>query len=164
MSPVEIFGVQLILSMTVVGMLAAWSIWPRLTTLPMHVALFWLTVPHAFRHIGLVFKVPGVVAPEIPTEFSAMAAYGDLAAGLIALVALVALHYRRPVAVPLVWLLTLVGSVDLGNALSRAEAIPYLQSAWFIPTFLVPVLLVSHLLTAMRLTAPYWRRQQAAAE
>ena len=38
----------------------------------------------------------------------------------------------------------LVGTVDLMNALRQAEAVPHLGVTWFIPTFWVPVLLVTH--------------------
>ncbi|MDD9878652.1 MAG: hypothetical protein OXR84_14535 [Magnetovibrio sp.] len=108
-------------------------------------------VPHAFRHLGLVFLVPGVVAPALPAGFSGGAAYGDLAAGLLAIAVLVALRYRWRATIPLAWLLTIVGTADLAIALSHAEAVPYLHAAWYIPTFAVPVLLVTHAMTLTRL-------------
>ncbi|MGK0190031.1 MAG: hypothetical protein ACI9R3_005850, partial [Verrucomicrobiales bacterium] len=52
---------------------------------------------------------------------------------------------------PLVWVFNLVGTVDLVNALRQAEAIPHLGVTWFIPTFLVPVLLITHGLIFARL-------------
>ena len=47
-------------------------------------------------------------------------------------------------ALPLVWLFNIVGTVDLLNALRQNVAIAHLGAAWYIPTFLVPVLLVTH--------------------
>ena len=94
----------------------------------------------------MVFLVPAVVAADMPTGFALQAGYGDLAAGVIALVALPALHYRLAIALPLVWAFNVVGTVDLLNALPQVEAIPHFRSAWYIPTFIVPVLLVTHAL------------------
>jgi hypothetical protein len=43
-----------------------------------------LVVPHTFRFIGLSFPVPVVVSPSPPQAFADPAAYGDLAAALLA--------------------------------------------------------------------------------
>ncbi|CAN0291521.1 unnamed protein product, partial [Chrysoparadoxa australica] len=52
--------------------------------------------------------------------------------------------------------------VDLVNALGHLEAIAYMQSAWYIPTFVVPVLLVTHammlIMLAQRVLAPPVRK------
>jgi hypothetical protein len=60
---------------------------PRLAAMPLHAALVPLLVPHAFRHIGMVFLIPAVVAPTLPSEFARPAAYGDLVSGVLALAA-----------------------------------------------------------------------------
>ncbi|MBG05167.1 MAG: hypothetical protein CMM59_13945 [Rhodospirillaceae bacterium] len=151
MSMLEIFGTQLILSLVVFALIARWGLSPWLNRQDGYVALFWLAVPHAFRHLGLVFLVPGVVAPSLPGYFSGAAAYGDLAAGLLAIVSLVALKQRWALALPIVWALNIVGVVDLANALRQAEVIPHFQSAWYIPTFVVPALLVTHAMMLVRL-------------
>ena len=151
MSTTEIFGVQIVLSLFVFGLIARWGLGPVLNRLPAREALFWLAVPHAFRHIGLVFLVPGVVAPSLPASFASAAAYGDLAAGFLAILALIALRKSWLVALPVVWALNIVGLVDLANALRQEEVIPYLQAAWYIPTFIVPALLVTHVMMVARL-------------
>ncbi len=51
----------------------------------------------------------------------------------------------------LVWLFNIVGTVDLFNALRQAEVISNLGTTWLIPTFLVPILLVTHGLIFIRL-------------
>lgn len=146
-----IFGLQFALSLLVFALLAGWIARPLLKHLDPPAALFWLTVPHAFRHIGMVFEVPGVVSPEMPGSFSAAAAYGDLAAGLLAIVTLVALRRRWALMFPLAWVMHVIGTIDLANALPHAEAVPYFQSAWYIPTMLVPLLLVTHFMAFQRL-------------
>ena len=75
-----------------IGLLAKWTLAPWLQTLPERRAFFWLVLPHAFRHVGMVFLVPGIVSQSLPDYFAIPAAYGDLAAGLLALSALIALR------------------------------------------------------------------------
>jgi hypothetical protein len=144
MTVIDIFALQFVLSLLVFGLLAAWVARPLFQRLELPEVLFWLTVPHAFRHIGMVFEVPGVVSPDMPGSFSAAAAYGDLAAGMLAILTLIAIRRRSSVMIPLAWLLNIVGTADLALALTHIEAVPYFQSAWYIPTMLVPLLLVAH--------------------
>lgn len=144
MEMIEIFGLQLVLSLLVTYLIMRWRIEPWLAKQDLSDALFWLSVPHAFRHLGLVFLVPGVVSPSLADSFAIEAGYGDLAAGILAILALIALQKRWGIMIPLVWLLNIVGFVDLANALSNSGVIQHLQSAWYIPTFIVPVLLITH--------------------
>ena len=87
-----IFGVQFLLSLIVYALIAKWYVAPWLAGKPVEQALVPLIFPHAFRHIGLLFLVPGVVAEPLPTEFANPAAYGDFTTGLLAILALVALR------------------------------------------------------------------------
>jgi hypothetical protein len=151
MNTLSIFALQFLLSILVIGLLAKWELVPRLSKLTTSDALFWLTVPHAFRHIGLVFLVPGVVYQPLPDNFAAPAAYGDLAAGLLAIATLIALRSRWAIALPVAWVFNVVGTIDLANALRQAEAVPDFGAAWYIPTLLVPLLLVTHYLSFAQL-------------
>ncbi len=74
-----------------------------------------------------------------------------LVIGLLALTALIALRSRWAIALPVVWVFNVVGTVDLINALRQAEAVPDLGATWYIPTFFVPLLLVTHYLSFARL-------------
>ncbi len=148
-----IFGLQFLLSLLAWGVIAGFLLSPWLAKLPRHEALLWLSLPHAFRHVGMVFLVPGVVDQPLPTEFAFPAAYGDLATGVLALFAIIALRSRWPVALALVWLFSIVGTVDLANALRHLDVAPRLGAAWYIPTMLVPLLLVTHFLIFKRLLA-----------
>jgi len=147
MDSFQIFGVQFLLSLVVYGLLATWYVAPALARLPLHDALIPLLVPHAFRHLGLVFLVPAVVAPTLPPAFALPAAYGDLLAGLLALLAMIALRGRWAVAIALAWLANIVGTLDLLHAFYRGiplDAGRHMGSAWYIPTFIVPALYVTH--------------------
>jgi len=146
-----IFGLQFFLSLVVWGVIAKWSLAPWLEKMSPQEALFWLTLPHAFRHIGMVFLVPGVVAQPLPVAFAAPAAYGDLVTGVLALLGLIALRTGWAGALALVWLFNIVGTVDLLNALRHVNVAPNFGAAWYIPTFLVPLLLVTHFMIFVRL-------------
>ncbi len=151
MNTQAIFGRQFVLSLLVIGLLAKWKLNPWLESLPRRQALFWLTLPHAFRHVGMVFLVPGVVAQPLPEAFAIPAAYGDLATGLLALLALIGLRTSWGGALALVWVFNIVGTVDLLNALRHVDVAPSFGAAWYIPTFLVPLLLVTHFMIFRRL-------------
>ncbi len=151
MDTLAIFGLQFFLSVVVWGLIGKWLLAPWLENKSAHDALFWLALPHAFRHVGMVFLVPGVVAQPLPGAFANPAAYGDLATGVLALLALIALRSGWTGALALVWLFNIFGTVDLLNALRQAEVVPDLGAAWYIPTLLVPLLLVTHFMIFARL-------------
>ena len=151
MNPQSIFLLQFVLSVITVAVIAKSVVAPWLAKQSQRDALFWLTIPHAFRHIGLVFLVPGVRAQELPDYFALPAAYGDLATGVLALLALIMLRVAPKGALVLVWIFNVVGTVDLLNALRHVEIVPALGSTWYIPTLLVPVLLVTHFMIFVRL-------------
>jgi hypothetical protein len=107
-----------------------------------------LLIFHGFRFVGLAFLVPGVVSPEVPAAFAAPAAYGDLITATLGLTALSLLPSTAGLAVA--WAFNIVGSLDLiyafvqGNRTGIGFA-PGLQgAAYFIPTVLVPLLLITH--------------------
>ena len=146
-----IFALQFSISLVVWGSLAYWLLAPWLEKKSSNEALFFLTLPHAFRHIGMVFLVPGVVARPLPESFGAPAAYGDLLTGVLAFLALVALRNSWSLAGAAVWLFSIVGTIDLMNALRQADAVPDFGAAWYIPTMLVPLLLVTQFMIFLRL-------------
>ena len=151
MEPLAIFGLQFFLSLVLWSLIAKWLLAPWLEQKSPRDALFFLTLPHAFRYLGLVFLVPGVVAQPLPDAFAAPAAYGDLLSGVLALLALIVLRAGWARAVALVWLFNIVGTVDLLNALRQPDPIPDFGAAWYIPTFVVPLLLVTHFMIFARL-------------
>jgi hypothetical protein len=131
------------------GILAARYLWPALRNLPRAQALQPLLLLHCFRFVGLAFLVPGVVSPDLPSAFARPAAYGDLVAAVLALLALVAL--RSPPGIGLVWVFNLWGSADLLHAFYQGRVgvgfePGQLGAAYFIPTVVVPLLLVTHVL------------------
>ena len=156
MSTFQIFGLQFLLSLIVYGLIARWHLAPRLAALPVAAALTPLLFLHAFRHLGLVFLVPTVVGPALQPQFAVPAAYGDLLAALLALLAIVALRARWALARSVVWLFNIVGTLDLLHALYRGTQLQVqLGAAYYIPTFAVPALFVTHaMIFAMLVTRP----------
>jgi hypothetical protein len=150
MPPRAVFGISVLLGLVVWGIIGARDIWPALRRRPRVEALRPLLLLHAFRFVGLAFLVPGVVSPDLPAGFARPSAYGDLATSILALLALAVLGSRP--GTMLVWVFNIVGTVDLLNAFYQGNALgvgitPGLQGAvYFIPTVLVPLLLMTHVL------------------
>ena len=151
MQPLEIFATQLLFSLLVYSLLARWIIVPKLAPMKQNDRLFWLVLPHTSRHIGLSFLVPGLTAGELRDGFAMPTAYGDFITAILALVSLLLLKRESRLAIPLVWVTTLFGTADLLKALSNPDMVPILGTTWYIPTMWVPLLLVSHFLTAREL-------------
>ena len=147
MNSQQIFGLQVLLSFLVYGLVAKWYVTPRLAPLPLETALQPLLVLHALRHMGMVFLVSTVVGPSLPASFAVPAAYGDLLAGLLALAAIVALRARSRIALPLTWMFNVIGLLDLVHAFYQGLANDVqLGAAYFIPTFVVPALVITHVM------------------
>lgn len=73
----------------------------------------------------------------MPGDFAIPAAYGDLAT---------ALQRNSPRALLFVWTCYIVGAIDRITALRHLEIAPLCAVAWYVATFLVPLLLDSHVL------------------
>jgi hypothetical protein len=121
-------------------------IWPALRHRQRAEALRPLLILHSFRFLGLAFLVPGVVSPDLPYAFARPAAYGDLIAATLALLSLQFL--RSEVGVVIAWVFNLWGAADLFNAFYQANraglVAGQLGATYFIPTLVVPLLLITH--------------------
>ncbi|MGX9987855.1 hypothetical protein N2600_23815 [Rhizobium sp. WSM1274] len=123
---------------------------------------------HSFRFFGLVFLLPGVVGPNLPASFATFAAYGDLAAGLLAMLALITIRIPQ-----IFWLFViafnLVGMGDL--ILDYYHAIQAglparagdLGAAYAIPIIYVPLLMISHVFAFYLLLRPRPKAMQSLA-
>ena len=149
MSIGALFGLSVAMSFIASGIIAWLFVWPRLKVMSRDDALLPLVVPHTFRFVGLSFLVPGVVSPSLAPAFAAPAAYGDLGAAILAIAAVFSLRYRTRWAIPLVWLFNLWGTIDLLNAIYQGQigvgiGPGSLGATFFIPTVIVPALLITH--------------------
>jgi hypothetical protein len=145
-----LFGLSLLMSFLAFGLVTAFYIWPELKVMAAASALTALLVVHAYRFVGLSFLVPGVVSPSLPASFTRPAAYGDLIAAVLAVIAILVLHARIPGALVLVWIFNVWGTADLLYALSKGrkrlseEGPGAFGAAFYIPTVIVPALLITH--------------------
>src|SRR5215471_1094139 len=140
------FSASIAFSLTAWGMVAARYIWPELRLRQRAEALRPLLILHSFRFIGLAFLVPGVVSLDLPSAFAHSAAYGDIIAAILALLALILLPSTSGVVIA--WIFNVWGTADLFNAFYQANhagLMPgQLGATYFIPTFIVPLLLITH--------------------
>ena len=114
---------------------------------------------NSFRFFGLAFLLPGFVGPNLPQSFATLAAYGDLATALLAILALLTVRVRF-LFWPLVWVFNLVGLADLIISTVRAVSVNLpsvagqLRASYAIPMFYVPALFWMHLLAFRMLLQP----------
>ena len=163
MSPAIVFTLQLVLGYVAWLLCFRRYLWPRLQSMDPVEAQRAIATLHSFRFFGLVFIVPGVVGAHLPDGFAAFAAYGDLATGLLAMLALLTVRVR-----PLFWLFVvafnLVGTADLllnyyhavhGNLPAVAGE---LGATYAIPILYVPLLMITHVAAFYLLLRPAARQ------
>ena len=140
------FFLSIAFSFVAWGFVTARYIWPALRLRQREDALRPLLILHSFRFLGLAFVVPGVVSPDLPMAFAQSAAYGDIIAASLALLSLLSLSSRAGTVIA--WIFNVWGSADLLNAFYQAGAaglVPgQLGATYFIPTLVVPFLLITH--------------------
>jgi hypothetical protein len=152
MSPSSIFNLHLLLGYVAWLLCTRTYIFPKLKSMDPVNAQHALATLHSFRFFGLVFILPGVVGNNLPQGFAPFAAYGDLATGLLAMLALLAIRVR-----PLFWVLVaafnLVGATDIlvdyyhGVRLALPPASGDLGSTYAIVIIYVPLLMITHIIS-----------------
>jgi hypothetical protein len=159
MSPQIIFPLHLVLGY--VACLLCFSVYafPKLKMMDRVDAQRAIATLHCFRFFGLVFILPGVVGPNLPVRFAAFAAYGDLATGALALLALFTVRIRS-----LFWLFVvafnLVGVSDLivdyyhAIQVGLPAVAGQLGATYAIPILYVPMLMITHVVAFYLLLRP----------
>ena len=146
MLPQLIFFTSVAFSFIAWGIVAARYIWPKLRSLDRTEALRPILMLHSFRFFGLVFLVPGVVSPDLPSSFARPTAYGDFIAAILALLALLMLSSRTGSVAT--WIFNIWGAADLLNAFYQGNhaglIAGQLGATYVIPTLIVPLLLITH--------------------
>jgi hypothetical protein len=157
-SPETLFQIHLVLGYVAWLLCFGAYIWPRLSSMDRVEAQRAIATLHSFRFFGLVFILPGVVG-NLPAGFATFAAYGDLATGLLAMLAL--LTVRIP---PLFWLFVVafnvMGTVDLivdyyhATQLDLPAHAGELGATYAIPIIYVPLLMITHAVAFYLLARP----------
>jgi hypothetical protein len=150
MAPQAIFLTDMSLGYLAWALCIAVYVWPWLKKMDGGDAQRIIATFHSFRFFGLVFLLPGFVGPHLPQGFAAPAAYGDIATGVLAMLALLTFRIR-----PLFWLLVLAFNVvglsdlviDTANAsrLGLPNVAGQLGAAYAIPMLYVPALFWTHI-------------------
>jgi hypothetical protein len=155
----KIFLIDMTLGYVAWALIIATYVWPRLRVMDRVEAHRAIATLNSFRFFGLVFLLPGFVGPNLPVGWATPAAYGDLATGLLAILALLTVR-QRFLFWPLVWAFNLVGLADLVMATARAAnmGLPsmagQLGAAYAIPILYVPALFWMHLVALRLLLRP----------
>jgi len=160
----NVLTINLLFGMLVCWIAARLYILPRLDELEPRTVLLPILLLHSLRHLGMMFLAPGAVLAGIPQQFAYFAAYGDLLAAVLAVIAIPAVATRSRYAKLLVWLFNIEGTVDLLIAIVLTnfyDAAPFMGPAYWIPAFWVPALLVTHYITFIVLLKP-WRTAAAS--
>ena len=149
MSIDALFGLSILMSFVAVALVTRTYLLPRLRVATRRDALTALVIPHTFRFAGLSFLVPGVVSPSLSPAFATPAAYGDFIAAILAVVATLALSADASWAIGVVWVFNVWGTLDLLHAIYEGQigvgiSPGSLGAAFYIPTVVVPALLVLH--------------------
>ena len=149
MSTATIFELHLVLGYVPWVLCFGAYVWPKLKSMDRVEAQRAIATLHSFRFFGLVFIIPGVVGPNLPAGFATFSAYGDLAIGLLATLALLTVRMR-----PLFWLFVVafnvVGAADIlidyyhGNQVGLAALSGELGATYAIPIIYVPLLMITH--------------------
>ncbi len=158
----NILTLNLLFSTLVFWIAAKIYLLPKLGELRPRSVLLPILLLHAFRHLGLMFLAPGGTYPGIPQQFAYPAAFGDLVAAVLAVIAIPAVAVNARSARLLVWVFNIEGSLDLLSAITLATvyyAAPYMGPAYWIPAFWVPALLVTHYITFIVLLK-FWKGVQ----
>jgi hypothetical protein len=169
MSPEILFSAHLVLGYVAWLLCLGTYVLPKLKSINRFEAQRAIATLHSFRFFGLVFILPGVVGPNLPTAFSAFAAYWDLATGVLAMLALLTSRIR-----PLFWLFVIafnvVGTTDLVLDYYHAVRVGLpalagqLGAAYAIPVIYVPLLMITHVLAFYLLLNPQPKAAPGAVE
>jgi hypothetical protein len=161
-----IFLLHLVLGYVACLLVFGTYILPKLRSMDRFNAQRVIATIHSFRFFGLVFILPGVVGPNLPSGFATFAAWGDFATGLLALLALLSARMR-----PVFWLfvvaLNIVGATDIlvayyhGMRLGLPFVAGQLGAAYVIPILYVPMLMITHAIAFYWLARPLSGANQA---
>jgi hypothetical protein len=159
MSSETIFRIQLILGYVAWLLCFGAYFWPRLKAMDRVAAHRAIATLHSFRFFGLIFILPGILGPAISAKFTAFAAYGDFATGVLAILALLTVRVR-----PLFWFFVvafnLAGVTDLlvdyyhAIQVGLPSIAGQLGTTYAIPIIYVPILMITHVVAFYLLLRP----------
>ena len=153
MTPFVIGNTQFTLSLVVYGLISAWYVYPKLRAQQWNKALVPLLLVHAFRYGPLTLLMPGQVSSEAPLNVIQAIAYGDLIAGILAILTAIMVWNEINGAKIMVWLFTIIGFGDVVFASIKGISAGLLEMDMgfnlYILNFYVPMLIVTHIMIVL---------------
>ncbi|HEY1946803.1 MAG TPA: hypothetical protein VGG97_07345 [Bryobacteraceae bacterium] len=159
MSPQTLFQTHLVLGYVACLLFFSAYVLPWLKSMDRFEAQRAISTLHSFRFFGLVFILPGVTGPNLPVGFATFAAYGDFAAGVLAILALLTARIR-----PLFWFFVVafnvVGAADIlldyyhATQVNLPALAGQLGATYVIPIIYVPMLMITHAVALYWLVRP----------
>ncbi|HLY55145.1 MAG TPA: hypothetical protein VKS60_06290 [Stellaceae bacterium] len=142
------FFISYAVAFIALGLIGRWYLWPAIAWREPRSALAPLLLYACLRVNGLMFLMPGLVAPSLPAAFAVPVAYGDVASAVLALIALGLLRARLAAAITAVWLFNIVGLCDLAyaNISTFKDGVDPVQlgTAYYLAVINVPAMIVVH--------------------
>jgi hypothetical protein len=147
MSPMSAAALASVLSFVMFATMAVLHVAPWLAARQRAEALIPLLWVHAFRHVALQIYSAQQFGVAVSDGARDQIAIGDVTCMVLAVISIIALHYRARVAPVLVWALVAATVVDLVDATIAGVREQLFATAsgltWLILMFYVPLLWVS---------------------
>ena len=150
----RILAINLVFSTIVFFIVAKIYLIPHLHQLSDRVLIQPILLFHSLRHLGLMFISSGAVLNGMPSAFAIPAAIGDLITAILAVIAFAAVRRQSSSKTVLLWAFNVFGTLDLLYAVSMGTLHnigPFMGASYWIPSFWVPMLLVTHYIVFLRL-------------
>jgi len=152
------FFISYAVAFVALGLIGKWYLWPAIRDREPKSALIPLLLYACLRVNGLMFLMPGLVAPSLPRAFAVPVAWGDVLAAFLALIAVSALRRDARMALRLVWLFNVEGILDLAYA-NLATFTAHVDPAelgvsYYLAVLNVPAMIVVHVIIFAYLLGP----------
>ena len=157
MNPTLAFNLQIGFGAIVCAIVAKSFVWPKLKVLPLNMALLPLLLVSCARFLGLTFIV-GNLNPGLPEKFATSVGYGDFAAAVIALLAVIAVIKMPDMAKGFAWLYAIFGALDFLYGVYLATVLDVYSSlgvSWLVMIVVGPI----QIMTMIMLWALLLRKQ-----
>lgn len=155
MTPLIVLAVQCTFSLIIFYLLSKWYLIPRITKSNQYEVLAILLIVNVFRYLPLSLYMPGQVSPDFPEHVKEIVAHGDFVSGVLAFISLLLLKSKNKLAIPFVWIFSIVSILDMILALYFAMSekvyelplgVNYFTVAVYVPMLMVAQVIILKLL------------------
>lgn len=156
MNSLVVLGLQCTFSLLVFFLILKWYVIPKITKDTKFDILAFLLLVNVFRYLPLSLFMPGQVSVDFPPYLKEIVAHGDFLSGILALVSLLLIKYKKKFALGITWLFSVVSIIDMVVVLTLAMSekvyeLP-LGANYFTVSVYVPMLIVIQVLILKILT------------